>query len=57
MSIYYILSNMSKLITLYSLEECNLMYIIYTPIKLLKRKRSTNKSFQFCFLVTSVVAE
>ena len=36
---------MSKLIKLYILKVCSSMYINYTAIKLLKRKRGTNKPF------------
>lgn len=36
---------MSKLIKLYILKICSSMYINYTTIKLLKRKRGTNKAF------------
>ena len=36
---------MSKLIKLYILKMCSSMYINYTAIKLLKRKRGTNKPF------------
>lgn len=49
--------HMTKLIKLYILEMCSLMYINYTSIKLLKRKRETSKIFQLCFLFISVLAE
>lgn len=55
MGVYYV--HMTKLIKLYILEMCSLMYINYTSIKLLKRKRGTRRIFQLCFLFINVLAE